>query len=251
MSQKDPGANGAGGREHTPRISIVIPVYNEEAILHAAVVDLRERLAPLGWSYEIVLAENGSRDRTLSIAAELAEKYPEVRYFSFGEPNYGGALRRGIVEVARGEIVLCDEIDLCDTDFHRRAVEMLSGGGADMVIGSKLISGAEDERPMARHAASLFYNGLLRVTLGFQGTDTHGLKAFVRAPLLPIARACVVEKDVFASEFVIRAYRAGLRVREIPVRVKEKRPPSINLFKRVPNVLKSLMKLTWAIRIKG
>jgi len=235
-----------------PRISIVIPVYNEEAILHAAVVDLRERLRPFDWSYEIVLAENGSRDRTVEIAAELAAKYPEVRFFSFGEPNYGGALRRGIVEEARGEIVICDEIDLCDADFHKRAVALLeSGGGVDMVIGSKLLDGSADERPLARHAASIFYNGLLRVTLGFEGTDTHGLKAFSRRTLLPIARACVVEKDVFASEFVIRAYRAGLSIQEIPVRVKEKRPPSINLAKRVPNVLKSLAKLTWAIRIKG
>ncbi|MDI1443220.1 glycosyltransferase family 2 protein [Polyangium sp. 6x1] len=234
-----------------PRISIVIPVYNEEAILHAAVVDLRERLRPFDWSYEIVLAENGSRDRTVEIAAELAAKYPEVRFFSFGEPNYGGALRRGIVEEARGEIVICDEIDLCDADFHKRAVDLLATGSADMVIGSKLLDGSADERPLARHAASIFYNGLLRVTLGFQGTDTHGLKAFTRRTLLPIARACVVEKDVFASEFVIRAYRAGLSIQEIPVRVKEKRPPSINLAKRVPNVLKSLAKLTWAIRIKG
>ncbi len=236
--------------EPRPRISIVIPVYNEQAILHAAVVDLRERLAPLGWSYEIILAENGSRDETLVIASELHHKYPEVRFFSHGEPNYGGALRRGI-EVARGDIVLCDEIDLCDTDFHRRAVELLETGKFDMVIGSKLTSGAHDERPLARHVASQLYNGLLRVTLGFRGTDTHGLKAFMRAPLLPIARACVVEKDVFASEFVIRAYRAGLRVREIPVRVLEKRPPSINLAKRVPNVLKSLARLTYAIRVKG
>ncbi|HVK63356.1 MAG TPA: glycosyltransferase family 2 protein [Polyangium sp.] len=234
-----------------PRISIVIPVYNEEAILHAAVVDLRERLRPFDWSYEIVLAENGSRDRTVEIAAELAAKYPEVRFFSFGEPNYGGALRRGIVEEARGEIIICDEIDLCDADFHRRAVERLDAGSVDMVIGSKLLDGSADERPLARHAASIFYNGLLRVTLGFQGTDTHGLKAFTRRTLLPIARACVVEKDVFASEFVIRAYRANLSIQEIPVRVKEKRPPSINLVKRVPNVLKSLAKLTWAIRIKG
>lgn len=233
-----------------PRISIVIPVYNEEAILHAAVVDLRERLAPLGWSYEIVLAENGSRDRTLDIAAELGAKYPEVRSFSFGEPNYGGALRQGI-ERARGEIVLCDEIDLCDADFHRRAVALLDGGDIDMVIGSKLIEGAEDDRPWARHAASQLYNGLLRVTLGFKGTDTHGLKAFRRASLLPIARECLVEKDVFASELVIRAYRAGLRIREIPVRVLEKRRPSINLTRRVPNVLKSLAKLTWAIRVRG
>jgi glycosyltransferase involved in cell wall biosynthesis len=233
-----------------PALSIIIPVYNEQAILHAAVIDLRERLSSLDWRYEILLAENGSRDETLVIAAELAHKYPDVRFFSLGEPNYGGALRRGI-ELARGAIVICDEIDLCDTDFHRHAVELLSSGGLDMVIGSKLTAGSQDDRPWARHAASQLYNGLLRATLGFQGTDTHGLKAFVRERLLPIARDCVVEKDVFASEFVIRAYRAGLRVREIPVRVLEKRMPSINLVRRVPNVLKSLVKLTWAIRVKG
>lgn len=233
-----------------PRISIVIPIYNEQAILHAAVVDLRERLSPFGWAYEVILAENGSRDETLVIAAELANKYPEVRFFSHGEPNYGGALRRGI-EKARGEIVICEEIDLCDTEFHKHAVELLDTGKFDMVIGSKLTSGSQDDRPWARHVASQAYNGLLRVTLGFQGTDTHGLKAFVREALLPIALECVVERDVFASEFVIRAYRAGLRVREIPVRVLEKRMPSINLARRVPNVLKSLAKLTWAIRLRG
>ncbi len=233
-----------------PHISIVIPVYNEEAILHAAVVDLRERLAPLGWNYEIILAENGSKDATVRIAEELSHKYPEVRYVSAGEPNYGGALRKGI-RLARGEFVLCDEIDLCDTDFHRRAIGLLESDQLDMVIGSKLIEGSSDERPWARHAASLVYTSLLRTLLGFKGTDTHGLKAFRRASLLEHVDACVVEKDVFASEFVIRAYRARLRIREIPVRVMEKRPPSINLFKRVPNVLKSVIKLTYAIRIKG
>src|SRR6185436_3909576 len=99
------------------------------------------------------------------------------------EPNYGGALRKGI-EIARGDIVICDEIDLCDADFHRRAVELLTTGKIDMVIGSKLTAGAQDDRPWARHAASQLYNGLLRVSLGFEGTDTHGLKAFVKAPLL-------------------------------------------------------------------
>lgn len=233
-----------------PHISIVIPVYNEEGILHSAVVDLRERLSPLGWKYEIILAENGSRDRTVELAEELAAKYPEVRFLSAGEPNYGKALRAGIF-AARGELVLCDEIDLCDTDFHRRAVELLESGRADMVIGSKLIGGASDERPLLRHAASVFYTSILRVLLGFRGTDTHGLKAFRRSTLLPLVEACLVEKDVFASELVIRAYRDDLRVTEIPVRVIEKRPPSINLFKRVPNVLKSVAKLTWAIRVKG
>jgi glycosyltransferase involved in cell wall biosynthesis len=227
----------------------VIPIYNEEGILHSAVVDLRERLAPLGFSYEIVLAENGSTDGTVELARSLSHKYPEVRFITAGEPDYGKALRAGILDT-RAEYVLCDEIDLCDTDFHQRALRELQSG-TDLVIGSKLIDGAQDERPFLRHAASIAYTSLLRTLLGFKGTDTLGLKAFRRESLLPIVNACLVNKDVFASELVIRAYRADLKVREIPIRVIEKRPPSINLFKRVPNVLKSMAKLTWAIRLKG
>ena len=129
-----------------PRISIVIPIYNEQAILHAAIVDLRERLRPLGWPYEIILAENGSKDRTVEIAQELATKYADpaegqVKILSLGEPNYGKAMKQGIL-LARGEIVICDEIDLCDVDFHRRAVELIDSGEADLVIGSKLLAGA-------------------------------------------------------------------------------------------------------------
>lgn len=238
-----------------PRISIVIPIYNEQAILHAAIVDLRERLRPLAWPYEVILAENGSKDRTVEIAQELAAKHSDptdgqVRLMSLGEPNYGKALKQGILQ-ARGEIVICDEIDLCDVDFHRRAVELIESGEADLVIGSKLLAGAEDDRPLVRHVASQAYSGMLRVVLGFRGTDTHGLKAFRRSALLDTARACLVDKDVFASEFVIRADRGGVATREIPVHVIEKRPPSINLFKRVPNVLKNVAKLAWAIRVRG
>ena len=213
--------------------------------------DSRDRLAPFGWSYEIILAENGSKDRTVAIGEELAQEFPgQVKIISMGEPNYGRALKEGIL-LSRGDIVLCEEIDLCDTDFHRRAVEILGTGEADLVIGSKLVSGAEDERPVFRHVASIAYSSMLRILLGFRGTDTHGLKAFRRSALLDVVTACLVDKDVFASEFVIRADRGGVRTREIPVRVKEKRPPSINLWKRVPNVLKSVAKLTYAIRVRG
>lgn len=233
----------------TPEVSIVIPIYNEEAILHAAVVDLRTRLEQVDWTYELCLAENGSSDGTVEVAQALSERYAEVHTFSIGEPNYGLALRRGIARAA-GCFVLCEEIDLCDVDFHVRAVDLLRSGSADLVIGSKLISGAQDERPLFRHAASHIYNGLLRVTLGFRGTDTHGLKALRRSVMGPIAERCVVDKDVFASELVIRAYREGVRVREIPVRLMEKRPPSINLARRVPSVLRNLAKLGWAIGVR-
>lgn len=248
-------SNPKSSESASPRISIVIPIYNEEAILQTAVVDLRNQLAPMGWSYEIILAENGSKDRTVEIGQELANTFGDatdgqVKIISMGEPNYGKALKQGIL-LARGNVVICDEIDLCDADFHRRAVEILETGEADLVIGSKLAAGSEDDRPAIRHVASIAYSTMLKVLLGFRGTDTHGLKAFRRTALLDVVRACLVDKDVFASELVIRADRGGVRTREIPVRVAEKRPPSINLFKRVPNVLKSVAKLTYAIRVRG
>jgi hypothetical protein len=134
-------------------------------------------------------------------------------------------------------------------DFHVRALAELRCDAADMVIGSKAMRGAHDTRPLQRRLATKAYNRLLRITLGFRGTDTHGLKAFVRRPLLPVVAACVVEHDVFASELVIRAQRSGLRVREIPVEVHEKRAPSIHLLRRVPRVMRNLVRLMTSIHL--
>lgn len=232
-----------------PSISIVIPVYNEEAILRAAVVDLVDRLSAFPWSYELVLAENGSTDRTVEVAAELGARFDQLVCRRTEEPNYGKALREGILH-ARGDIVLCDEIDLCDTDFYERALAALQDPSVDFVVGSKVMEGALDERPLFRRLGTIVINRVLRATLGLKGSDTHGLKAFRTEPVQPIARACLVDRDLFASELVIRAERAGLGMREIPVRVLEKRPPTIGLVRRLPNVLKSLVKLVIAIRIK-
>lgn len=225
-------------------------MYNEEAILRSSVVDLVDRMDALGLSYELVLAENGSTDGTAAACTELAERFPQLRYRHTGEPNYGKALRDGILS-ARGRIVICDEIDLCDTDFYVRALAVLEDANVDFVVGSKAMEGAKDERPLYRRTGTRAINGLLRVSLGFRGTDTHGLKAFRRDRVTPVVEACLIDRDLFASELVIRAERSGLRIREIPVRVLEKRPPSVGLARRVPNVLKNLGKLFIAIRIKG
>ena len=233
-----------------PHVTIVIPVYNEEAILREALGELRAGLEQFPWSYEIIVAENGSSDSTVELAHALAAEDPRIRTLSAGEPNYGLALRKGIL-AAHGEFVICDEIDLCDTDFYARAMALLEDGRAERVVGSKSMKGAQDQRPLFRRFATRVINGMLRVAVGFQGTDTHGLKAFRRAALLPIVDRCVVDKDLFASEFVIRAGRAGCDVVEIPVRVAEKRAPAINLTRRVPNVLKNLARLTYVIRFEG
>jgi glycosyltransferase involved in cell wall biosynthesis len=234
--------------DKTPVISIVIPIHNEEGILVSAVHDLLARLPALESSYELILAENGSNDRTIEIAAELAKKHPEVSTFSADEPDYGLALRQGI-DRALGTFVMCDEVDICDVEFYQRALALLEPGEADLVVGSKAMKGADDRRPIGRRAATFVINQMLRIVLDFKGTDTHGLKAFRRDKLLSYAQKCVVNRDLFASEFVIRAGRGDVKVVEIPVNIIEKRPPSIDLTRRVPQVLKGLARLFVAVRL--
>jgi len=235
---------------HMLELSIVIPIFNEAAIVADSVAGLLDRLPAICDSFEIVLAENGSTDNTLEVIEDLRARHSIVRYLHVDEPNYGSALKRGILQ-ARGRLVICDEIDLVDLDFYRSALGLLRAGHAQMVGGSKLAPGARDERPWLRNLATRVLNGMLRHSLGFKGTDTHGLKAFVREPMLPVVRACVVDRNLFASELVIRAERAGIDVVEVPLCVVEKRTPTINLFRRVPTAMYNLGRLIWVIRVKG
>jgi glycosyltransferase involved in cell wall biosynthesis len=233
-----------------PHVSVVIPVYNEEGLLRGSVLELEDKLRHFGWSYELLLCENGSRDRTVEIGRDLEAEHPQVRMLSVGQPNYGLAMRQGILE-ARGTFVVCDEIDLLDTEFYARAMALLERSDTELVVGSKAMVGSNDQRPLFRRAATRVYNGMLRAVCRYPGTDTHGLKAFRREALLETARRCVLDRDVFASEFVIRAHREGKKVVEIPFAVKEKRPPSINLIKRVPHVIKSVARLAVSVRQNG
>jgi glycosyltransferase involved in cell wall biosynthesis len=236
--------------EEAPEISIVIPVYNEEAILESAVRHHIPEVRELGRSFELILAANGCVDMTIPIIRELMDIFPELVLLECPEPNYGAALKLGI-QSARGKTIICDEIDLCDMDFYRRALRRLDHDECEMVVGSKAMRGSRDRRPFSRRAATRVINGMLWATLGFQGTDTHGLKAFIRDKLMPVVDTCIVDKDLFASELVIRAERMGLRIQEIPIELEELRSPPINLVRRVPRVLKDLSKLVYAIRVQG
>jgi len=251
MSKKKvKGVIKASEYKDNPLVSVLIPVYNEEAILYGSIVELVARMHEFDFNYEILICENGSTDKTKETGLALERKFPHVSMFSSGEPNYGAALREGIMR-ARGKYVVCDEIDILDVGFYRRALEALVFDQADMVVGSKLHAESRDKRPILRHTASIGITALLRIFLGFKGTDTHGLKAFNRERILPVVQCCIVDKDLFDSELVIRAERGETRLLELPVEIIEKRKPSINLVRRVPNVLMNLARLFVAIRIKG
>jgi len=236
-------------------VSVVIPVYNEEEIItgstdeiYSGLIDVMRSIGvDVGATFEIILAENGSSDNTARIGTDLANRYKEVRLIQSSVPTYGAALKQGIL-TARGRYVICDEIDLGDMDFYRSALKRLIQQQADMIVGSKCMVGAHDNRPLFRIFATKAYNRSLKVLFRYPGTDTHGLKAFRRAAVLPIVEACVIDRDVFASELVIRCYRSGIKVKEIPLDIKEKRKPSISLIRRVPGVLSNLGELFQAIK---
>jgi glycosyltransferase involved in cell wall biosynthesis len=77
----------------SPQLSIVIPVYNEESIVEQAATELTQGLDQRGWDYEIIFAENGSRDRTQEILERMTKANPRLKWFHSERPNYGVALK--------------------------------------------------------------------------------------------------------------------------------------------------------------
>jgi glycosyltransferase involved in cell wall biosynthesis len=222
------------------QLSILIPVYNEESILERAVRELVAELDRAGHSYELILCENGSRDRTREIGTALAGEIAQVEFLSYHEPNYGRALAAGM-RAAKGVILVCFEIDFWDVGFITQALARLEQH--DIVIGSKRAAGAHDGRPFIRRLATRVFNLLLRVLLGFRGTDTHGLKALRRQAVADIVGACETDRDVFVTELIVRAQYLGLSITEIPIDVHEIRPAPINIYKRVPKALRQVIRL--------
>ncbi|NQT87680.1 glycosyltransferase family 2 protein [bacterium] len=231
--------------EENLAVSILIPIYNEEQILEESVREIVAGAEALGIPYELVLCENGSKDRTVEIGERLSEEIPALRMLRCPEPDYGSALAMGIQE-ARGENIVCFEIDFFDVPFVEIANVLLKK--YDAVIGSKRARGARDRRPFIRRFITFGFNLFLRIFFKFTGTDTHGIKAFRAAPARPLVEACKTRRDVFTTELVIRMERADLRMCEIPLEIIERRPAPVNILKRIPSTLKSLWTLWKATR---
>ena len=231
-----------------PDVTILIPIYNEEAILEESVRDIIQGADPLDISYELVLCENGSKDRTVEIGERLCEELPQLRLLRCPLPDYGEALIMGIRE-ARGTNIVCFEIDFYDVHFIEMAHVLLKK--YDAVIGSKRAIGSRDRRPFIRRFITWGFNTFLRILFGFTGTDTHGIKAFRAEPVRPLVEACRTRRDIFTTELVIRIERAGLWRCEVPLEIEERRPAPINIMRRVPSTLKNLWTLWKATRTIG
>ncbi len=230
-------------------LSIVMPAHNEEGYLEDAVREVvaelaqRRALGAVG-SFEVIVAENGSIDATSTIGRLLEEEIDEVSMLSLDQANYGAALREGFLR-ACGDVVVNFDVDYYDFSFLDRAVALVADPdqGADIVVGSKRGEGAEDTRAWHRRLVTATFSTILRLGFGLHVSDTHGMKAMARTSVLPLVHECRQGTDLFDTELVLRAERRGRRVREIPVRVEEKRPSRSPIARRVARTLWGLAKL--------
>jgi glycosyltransferase involved in cell wall biosynthesis len=210
-------------------ISIVMPAYNEAALLEESVRDVVAGLRGLGLPFELHIVENGSTDGTQTVAARLAEQIPEVLTHSMRAADYGEALRTGLLE-ASGEVGVIFDVDYYDLDFLDRALVRLDT--AAVVVGSKRAPGTRDTRSWARRAVTATFATILRVGFGLSVSDTHGMKLMQRAAVEPLARKCRTGADLFDTELILRAEQAGLFVAELPVTVRELRPSRTPILRR-------------------
>jgi glycosyltransferase involved in cell wall biosynthesis len=227
-------------------ISIVMPAHNEQGYLEPAIKTVVAGLRDRGLRFEVVISENGSSDTTAEEADELARTFPEVRALRAPVADYGRALKAGFL-AAGGDVVANFDVDLVDLPFLDQALGLVCAEGAAIVVGSKCSPGAEDQRALGRRAVTAIFSTILRHGFGLKVSDTHGMKVLVRSPLLPLVEASQFGGDIFDTELILRAERAGLSVRELPVSVADQRPPRTPIISRIPRSLAGLIRLRLAL----
>ena len=158
-------------------LSIVISLYNEEESLPELVAWIDRTLKPQGYSYEIVMVDDGSRDRSWAVVEELSNQYPQIRGIRFRR-NYGksAALYCGF-EAARGDIVVTMDADLQDSPEEiPEMMRMIREEGYDLVSGWKK---KRYDNVATKNLPSKLYNATARKVTGIKLHDMNcGLKAY-------------------------------------------------------------------------
>jgi glycosyltransferase involved in cell wall biosynthesis len=228
-----------------PTLSVVIPIHNEASYLPGALSALCAELDALGETYEVILAENGSTDGTHRVAADLAAATPAtLRVLHLPEPNYGAAMRAGF-GAATGRWVVNFDIDYFSGEFLRAA--LARAGTADLVLASKRAPGADDRRSRLRRLGTRGFNLLLRLLFRSRVSDTHGMKMVGRPVVEEVVPLVGSTLDLFDTELVIRAERAGYRIAEVPAVVVEQREARSAFLGRVPRTLLGLARIRWRL----
>jgi glycosyltransferase involved in cell wall biosynthesis len=222
-------------------ISIVIPVHNEEQLLERTAKGVLEAGSEAWGDIELVLVENGSKDRTWELCQQLAT---DTRVVVLRETvgDYGNAVKAGL-RSAKGDIAVVFDCDLWDITFATGAVSMLQETEHAVVVASKTMQGSHDERGLFRRAGTAVFTAVVKAMCGLQASDTHGMKAIALHKVRAELADCQLAGHVFDTELIVRCERAGFVTAELPCVVREEREARTGYLSRVPSALKDVWKL--------
>ncbi len=202
-----------------PEVSVVIPMYNEEENVQATLREVKNLLEGFkSHTWEILVINDGSIDRTLELAEEMAKADDRIRVISY-YPNMGRgkALRRGFEE-ARGDIVVTTDADLSYEAKYIGilATELIDNRGLDLVIGSPYMEGGGTKGvPFYRLLISRLGNKILGFSLAGNLKTTTGI---LRAYRKYVVDSLELESDgkEIHLEILSKALALGYKVKEVP-----------------------------------
>jgi len=227
-----------------PTISFVIPIYNEADYLNSQVEKLFSAINILKiQTYEIILVENGSKDKTLAIAQALSKNNSKIKVLSLRKPGYGQAVKKGIAH-AKNEIIVQLDLDLIDSEFIKQSIQL--NDNYNILVGSKFLT--QDQRSIVRKTLSAGLKLVLNYCFGYKGTDTHGIKAYQRDVVQKFIDQVPVTLHFFDTSLLILAQKNGYHIREVPVVVREIRPSRFPSIKRSLQALREIFYLIYLSR---
>ncbi|MEA2156317.1 MAG: hypothetical protein QOE11_2457 [Solirubrobacteraceae bacterium] len=233
------------------RVEIVVPVFDEQAILAQSIRRLHAHLTDhMPFSWRIVIADNASTDHTARIAAQLAAELPGVELLRLSQKGRGRALRAAWL-ASEAEVVCYMDVDL-STDLRALLplVAPLVSGHSDIAIGTRLHRGSQVVRGARRELISRSYNGLLHVTLGARFSDAQcgfkAMRASAARRLLPLVHD---EAWFFDTELLMLAQREGLRIHEVPVDWVDDPDSRVDIMRTALEDLRGIARLLASARL--
>jgi len=230
--------------------SIVIPVHNEGEHIEPFVAAFLNRLPSVATDVlrEIILVENGSRDDSLAACRRVEAAYPElVRTISIPRGSYGEAIKTGML-AANGSHLSILECDFLDERFVAASVDNFNAGKSRFIVASKRHPDSLDQRPLKRRLLTEGFNRILNTLLGYPGSDTHGLKSIETNLAKHLCELAQTTDEVFQTELVLIAWKNGVTIDELPIRIEERRASPVSITRRVPMVLDLLFQLRSSMR---
>ena len=233
--------------------SVVLPAYNEVNRLENAVTEVSQALKQTDYTYEIIIAEDGSTDGTAEASEELARKYPFVRHVHRERRLGRGAALNNAFRQCKGEVLIYMDLDMAtDLKSLKPLIDAIVIEGYDLSTGSRMLPESKVERTLSRSMSSKSYNFLVSRMLGSRVRDHQcGFKAFKRELVLSLLDEVEATHWFWDTEILVRAHRHGYRIKEIPVEWKSGEDTKVNLFKDSSNMFWQVVKLWWELKIKG